>query len=307
MAQLRLRLTKLSGHKWKVSIHHPDGRAIVVGEVKAKTKQEAQTKAIKLNQKKNFASPLEKATFGKPPRGMPGRWWRRPLPRGGRSCYRTKADALKVFADENFAVIEEYGGIDYNVSTQEFDSINHKYGTEATNIAEALWAAVPPTRGRQVCLEDIDLDALNDTSPARNARETIGLEFQLPSSIMVDKWAAQEEEYYRRQLGGAMRKKGTHLKTTSTRGWAKASPDKVTERRRIMDRCGRGAFLLIDKTKTGKSKPEFPIVAKGGGCSPDCRGLWAAKQRAAQTGRRSIEKRATQIAKGAGCRWAKDE
>jgi hypothetical protein len=168
------------------------------------------------------------------PQGMPPRWWRRPLPKGGRSCYRTKADALKVFADENYAVIEEYGGIDYNVSPAEFDAINHKYGLKgnrrARNIAEALWAAVPPTRGRQVCLEDIDLQALNDTSPAREAREAIGVEFRLPDYIEEDILAKQEEEYYRRQLGGprmALRKKGTHLKATSTRGWKKASPESL--------------------------------------------------------------------------------
>lgn len=104
------------------------------------------------------------------------------------------------------------------------------------------------------------------------------------------------------------RKKGTHSGATSTKGWGKSSPKTVTARRRLISRCGRGAFLLVGRTKTGKSDPEFPIVAaRSTTCAPDCRGLWAAKQRASQTGRKSLAKKATRIAKAVGCRWAKDE
>ncbi len=106
---------------------------------------------------------------------------------------------------------------------------------------------------------------------------------------------------------GKMRKKGTHRKATSTRGWAKASPDRVPERRAILDRCGINAFLKVGQTKTGLPDPQYPVVAKGSGCAPDCRGLWAAKQRASQTGRPSLERKATKIAKAAGCAWAKGE
>lgn len=105
-----------------------------------------------------------------------------------------------------------------------------------------------------------------------------------------------------------MRKKGTHQSAKSSKGWGKAFPKTVAARRRVAARCGRGAFLLYKKTKTGKTDPEFPIVAaRSSACAPDCRGLLAAKQRAAQTGRSSVAKKATRIAKAAGCRWARGE
>ncbi len=77
-ADLRLRVRKLSGDKWAVSVHHPDEisrgrRPIPVGEVRARTEDEAKIKAIKLNKKKNVFSPLEYATFGAYDPGFPGR------------------------------------------------------------------------------------------------------------------------------------------------------------------------------------------------------------------------------------------
>lgn len=99
---------------------------------------------------------------------------------------------------------------------------------------------------------------------------------------------------------------GTHRSTHSTKGWAKAAPKTTSQRRAVLARCGRGAFLKIGKSKTGKTKPQFPIVSKGStNCAPDCRGLRAAKQRASQTGRTALANKATRIAKAAGCAWAK--
>jgi hypothetical protein len=60
------------------------------------------------------------------------------------------------------------------------------------NIAQALWAAMPP--GRPYCLDEIDLDALNATSPAREADD----EFRLPEHVFVTKALAQEAAHYRR-------------------------------------------------------------------------------------------------------------
>lgn len=103
-----------------------------------------------------------------------------------------------------------------------------------------------------------------------------------------------------------MRRKGTHRSATSTKGWSKSSPDTVKARRRLLSRCGRGAFLDIRKSKTGKVDPEYPIVAgRSTVCAPDCRGLWAAKQRASQQGKRKLVVKATRIAKAAGCHWAR--
>jgi hypothetical protein len=138
----------------------------------------------------HYASKLS-VPFGR----MPARWYDRQPPRRDKVCYRTKSAALNKFRDWNYAIIEDYGGISYNVSPAEFDAINHFYGLKGKravrNIAQALWAVMPP--GRPFCLTDIDLDTLNRTSPAREARR----EFQLPD--YVHDWLAmrQQERYYR--------------------------------------------------------------------------------------------------------------
>ncbi len=108
-----------------------------------------------------------------------------------------------------------------------------------------------------------------------------------------------------------MLKTASHRNATSTKGWGKSAPSRTTVRRKILTRCGRGAFLNVARSKTGKLDPQFPVVGKSaatsGKCQLDCRGLWAAKQRASQTGRRALERKATNKAKAAGCRWAKGE
>jgi hypothetical protein len=119
----------------------------------------------------------------------PKHWWRRPSP-GPRMCYRTKADALKVFLDVNSDIVENYGGADYKVSPSEFDAINHKYDLKgkraARTIADAVWAAMPV--GKPYCIDRIDLDALNDTSPAREA----GIAFRLPDYVYEAQMAEEE-------------------------------------------------------------------------------------------------------------------
>ena len=123
----------------------------------------------------------------------PPKWWHRPSP-SPRACYRTKADALKAFLDTNSAIVENYGGADYEVSPSEFDSINHKYDLKgkraARSIADAVWAAMPV--GRPYCLDRIDLDALNDTSPAREA----GVAFRLPDINYELQARAEEAAHY---------------------------------------------------------------------------------------------------------------
>jgi hypothetical protein len=119
----------------------------------------------------------------------PKHWWRRPAPKQ-RLCYPTKADALKVFLDVNSDIVENYGGADYAVSPSEFDAINHKYdlkGKRAVKtIADAVWAAMPV--GKPYCLDRIDLDALNDTSPAHEA----GVAFRLPDYVYEAQLAEEE-------------------------------------------------------------------------------------------------------------------
>jgi len=122
-------------------------------------------------------------------------WWRKTTPEEDRVCYDTKTKALKAFLDTNYEIVQNYGGADYEVSPSEFDSINHKYTLHgnrvATTIAKAVWAAMP--EGKPFCLDRIDLDALNETSPARESH----LAFRLPDYVYEAGLAAEEEKYYR--------------------------------------------------------------------------------------------------------------
>ncbi len=127
----------------------------------------------------------------------PPKWWRKPAPTKDRTCYRTKIEALRKFLEVNYRIVENYGGADYKVSPSEFDSINHKYDLTgkkaARTIAEAVWVAMPV--GRPYCLDRIDLDALNDTSPAREA----GVAFVLPDFVYVSEMAEEEARHYAAQ------------------------------------------------------------------------------------------------------------
>ena len=127
----------------------------------------------------------------------PPKWWRKPAPTRDRPCYRTKIEALRKFLEVNYRIVENYGGADYKVSPSEFDSINHKYdltGKKAVRtIADAVWVAMPV--GKPYCLDRIDLDALNDTSPAREA----GVPFVLPDVVYATQMAEEEARHYAAQ------------------------------------------------------------------------------------------------------------
>lgn len=112
----------------------------------------------------------------------PKGWWNKPIPPREKVCYRAKSDALRVFLDHNYRIVENYGGPDYHQSPAEFDAVNRKYGTSATSIADAVWAALP-IKKRPYCLTDIDLEALNDTSPAREAEGAGQPGFALPDFV----------------------------------------------------------------------------------------------------------------------------
>lgn len=128
-------------------------------------------------------------------------WWRKATPEEDRVCYDTKTKALKAFLDTNYEVVQNYGGADYAVSPSEFDSVNHKYGLRgnrvARTIAQAVWAAMP--EGKPFCLDRIDVDALNDTSPARESPHG----FRLPDYVYEAQMGADEERYYRSLEGHA--------------------------------------------------------------------------------------------------------
>lgn len=124
---------------------------------------------------------------------MPDRWWQEKIPSEDKLCYRRKTDALNKFREWNQAVIEDWGGMTAKGSKGEFDALT-KFEVAPTDIAEALWVSIPPPpRGRKFCLEDIDLEALNDTSPAVD--HPVG--FQLPDYIIEAKLLEEEYERYR--------------------------------------------------------------------------------------------------------------
>jgi hypothetical protein len=130
-------------------------------------------------------------------------WWTKATPEEDHVCYDTKTKALKAFLDTNYEIVQGYGGADYKVSPSEFDAINHKYGLRdkraVTSIAQAVWAAMP--EGKPFCLDRIDLDALNETSPAREANAN----FRLPDYVYAADLAAEEEKYYRSKENSHLR------------------------------------------------------------------------------------------------------
>ena len=125
----------------------------------------------------------------------PANWWRAKPPGDQRACYATKTAALTTFLDVNRDVSQNYGGVDYRVSPSEFDAINHKYDlrgkSAARTIAEDVWAAMP--EHKPYCLDRIDLDALNDTSPARE-----GMAFRLPDHAYESAMVDEEARHYAR-------------------------------------------------------------------------------------------------------------
>lgn len=124
---------------------------------------------------------------------MPDRWWNEKTPSDAKLCYKLKTDALNAFMDWNSDVVEEYGGPTAKGSRGEFDAMT-KYGVLPTDIAEAVWVSLPsPVRGRKFCLEDIDVEALNETSPGRS--HDVG--FQLPDYVVEAKLLEKEYDHYR--------------------------------------------------------------------------------------------------------------
>jgi len=77
-----------------------------------------------------------------------------------------------------------------------------------------------------------------------------------------------------------------------TRGWSKAAPRRGKERRALKKKCGDACFLNPEHNA-------FPICAKlsqsSSSCEIDCRGVQAAKIRAAQWGYTNIEKAANKL------------
>jgi hypothetical protein len=90
---------------------------------------------------------------------------------------------------------------------------------------------------------------------------------------------------------------GSARSARSTKGWARAKPKTKAQRTALYARCGARAFLDPKRLK-------YPVVAAGGGCQPDCRGIRSAKSRAAAQHKPRIVKKADRIAASVACEWA---
>ena len=91
--------------------------------------------------------------------------------------------------------------------------------------------------------------------------------------------------------------RASHKKARTDCGWRAAAPKTLEQRRRLLARCGKRAFLDPANLK-------YPVMAKSGPCVIDCRGLRAAKSRAGQYHHRSLEKKATRLGRRVSCHWA---
>lgn len=92
------------------------------------------------------------------------------------------------------------------------------------------------------------------------------------------------------------RKKSTHRKTKTTKGWSARAPKTQKQRKALLARCGPSAFLQPKQLK-------YPVMAATGPCVIDCRGVRAAKSRAGQYRHPGLEKKADKVAKKSVCTW----
>ena len=81
--------------------------------------------------------------------------------------------------------------------------MNERYGLRgnkrATNMAEALWHAMPA--GKPFCVDRIDLDALNDTAPGRAEP------FELPYDVIEKRAMERHYEDLQGQRRGRRRRR----------------------------------------------------------------------------------------------------
>lgn len=96
----------------------------------------------------------------------------------------------------------------------------------------------------------------------------------------------------------ARKKRASHRRSHKVKGWRKRSPHISSERRELLARCGKKAFLQPSKLK-------FPIVSKYGPCVLDCEGLRVAYARGKQYKHKAVASKAHKIAKTIKCEWVR--
>lgn len=125
----------------------------------------------------------------------PRRWWNRKMPRKRKLCFRRKTDALNIFRDHNQLLIDTYGGEDARHRPAEFDAMNDELELRGRRrirtIADALWYSLKPSDGPPWCIDDIDLDLLNRTTPGQH-----GAGFTFPDYVQDAVEARRAERYY---------------------------------------------------------------------------------------------------------------
>jgi hypothetical protein len=102
-----------------------------------------------------------------------------------RVCYVRRDHALRALVASNLDITESWG-LEQKASGGEFDALNERYDLKGkgkrrvTTLAAALDRALPP--GRPYCLDRIDLEALNETTPGRELGP-----FRLPEVVAEHK------------------------------------------------------------------------------------------------------------------------
>lgn len=126
-------------------------------------------------------------------------WWRKTPPPREKVCYRTKTDALNKFLDYNWRIVEAWGGPNRRDDPSAFDAINHRHSLrgrrQVDTLAKAVWWAMPGPK--PWCLENIDVELLNETDVGALAERELGEGFRLPDFVEEQRLLEQEASWRR--------------------------------------------------------------------------------------------------------------
>lgn len=123
------------------------------------------------------------------PRPTP--WYEDPRPVDEQAvCYPTRSQALRAFVDANQDVIDRAGGMMQIATDGSWDAVNERYGrrgrNKVRNVRGALEAVMPT--GKPYCLDQIDIETLNETRPAQEAGG-----FRLPDVVAEERLLLRQD------------------------------------------------------------------------------------------------------------------